>query len=151
MREAPENKQLLWIGISQHGLKSLEQTKERYSSFTQNDDSSASSWSLPSHHWNICPHDEKRKVVSRCALLYHHILDVALLCHSQDDPGKGGHWQLVTKGYLSIISQNASSVSALLCTMCRTLIVFVRQRMIILFLFCNSRAFSWTAMDIGPG
>lgn len=63
------------------------------------------------------------------------------LSHSQADPGKCGHRQLVTKSYLRIISQNASSVSGLLCTICRTLIFFVRQRMVISYLLCNSRAF----------
>lgn len=38
--------------------------------------------------------------------------------HSQADPGKGGHWQLVTKSYLSIISQNASSLSQDYCVQC---------------------------------
>lgn len=87
-----EANSLCGIGITQHGLKSL----ERYLSFTQNDDSPASSQSPPSRHWHICPHDEKRKVVGRCAVLCHHnILDHMTLTLTLARVAIGSWWQRV--------------------------------------------------------
>ena len=145
---------LCGTGVTQRDQRSLRLTQERYSThhsllcITQHDDSSASSWSPPSHHGHTrSTWWEKKGGEQGCSPvppwhLHHLTLRLTLA-----KKALGSWWHELSQLHTP---KCTISFSGLLWRMCRGLTVFVWQSTIIPHLFVNSRASTWTAMNSRP-